>query len=141
MGFPGQKVVKKAIRFIAWGVPAGLLAIPLNYALVQFVHIQKPGAYAIVLIFQVALNFFICRHLVFEKTASSSLRTQFAQFVGGILTIRAADWALYSLLVGFFGNYFLVLQVINALLFAWLKFRFSERVMEGRADKAEKLRC
>ena len=125
-----QRVFKIG-KFLAAGVPAGLVALPVNYLLVESAHLNKPTAYAIVLIFQVTVNFFICRHFVFEKTSASSVRAQFLQFMGGILAFRSADWALYSLLVGFFGNYFLILQVINAILFAWLKFRFSERVMEG----------
>lgn len=118
-------------KFLAAGVPSGLLALPINYLLVEALHLDKSLAYAIVLLLQVTANFFICRAFVFERTATSSLRSQFVKFMGGILAFRAADWLLYSLFVGFFGNYFLILQIINAVLFALLKFRFSERVMEG----------
>ena len=124
----------KVGKFLAAGVPAGLLAIPMNYLLVENAHLHKSAAYAIVLLFQVTTNFFLCRFLVFEKSSKAPIRVQFVKFMGGILTFRLADWAIYSLLVGFFGNYFLVLQIINAMMFAWLKFRFSERVMEGREE-------
>jgi|GEM_PF-2641150 len=75
----------KVGKFLAAGVPAGLIALPINYMLVESAHLNKPAAYAIVLLFQVAVNFFICRHFVFEKTSSASLRTQFVQFMSGIL--------------------------------------------------------
>ena len=132
-----KKRAFKVGKFLAAGVPAGLIALPINYLLVESAHLSKPAAYAIVLLFQVTVNFFICRHFVFEKTSSSPIRTQFVQFMSGILAFRTADWAVYSVFVGFFGSYFLALQVINAVLFAWLKFRFSERVMEGKRQKEE----
>ncbi len=124
--------VFKVGKFLAAGIPAGVVALPVNYLLVESAHVNKPAAYAMVLVLQVTANFFICRHLIFEKTTASSVRTQFVQFMSGILAFRTADWAIYVLFVGFFGSYFLALQVFNAVLFAWLKFRFSERVMEGK---------
>ncbi len=121
-------------KFLAAGLPAALLAIPVNYLLVTQAHIPKPAAYALVLALQVITNFFACRYFVFEQTARTSLGSQFFQFTSGILAFRVADWGLYTLLVGYFGKYFLILQIINIVVFALLKFKFSERVMEGDKD-------
>lgn len=121
----------KVGRFLVAGLPGAALAIPLNYVLVERAGWAKPSAYAGVLVVQVMVNFFACRYFVFSPTARSPLHVQFTKFVAGILLFRLADWALYSALVGFFGSWYLLLQVINAAIFALAKFRFSERVMEG----------
>ncbi len=126
-----KKRAFKVGKFLAAGIPAALLAIPLNYALVEFGHLPKPLAYAIVLIMQVLVNFLACRYIVFARTSKVPVHVQFIQFSLGILGFRVADWATYSLLAGYFGMYYPVLQVFNIVLFALLKFRFSERVMEG----------
>lgn len=122
-------------KFLAAGLPAALLAIPANYLLVELGHFPKPAAYAIVLGLQVVVNFFACRYFVFARTATTSLARQFVQFTSGILAFRLADWILYSLLVGYFGAYFTMLQVFNIVLFALMKFRFSERIMEEGAGE------
>jgi putative flippase GtrA len=116
--------------FLAAGAPSFALAIPLNWLLVTRFHWNKAGAYAVVLTMQVTLNFFMCRWFVFKDRKPTPLWTQLVQFLSGIMLFRAADWALYTLLVSVFGLYFLAVQIANIVIFAVLKFEYARRVME-----------
>ena len=123
--------IKKYFGFIAVGLPAFVLAVPLNYFLVDFCLFSTQVAYALVLVFQVTLNFFMCRWLVFEKKAESNLWMQFLQFMTAILAVRVLDWGLYVILVKYAGVYYLVAQIGNVFLFSVMKFLFAKKLFEG----------
>ena len=116
--------------FLAAGVPSFVLAIALNWFLVKQVMWHEIPAYAVVLTFQVILNFFMCRWFIFTDRKSTPMWIQFFQFVSGILIFRLMDCALYSFLVSVCGFYFLAVQAANVLVFAVLKFKYSQKVME-----------
>lgn len=118
--------------FLAAGLPAFFIAIPLNFALVQYLEISKPLAYGIVLVFQVTMNFFMCRWLVFKPGDHKSMKRQFAEFMAAILGFRIADWVLYTVLVEYFAFYYLGVQVFNVLFFSLLKYRLSKKIIEGK---------
>ena len=120
----------KLSGFLAAGLPSFVLAVPLNWLLVEYLGWYEAFAYAVVLLFQVTINFFMCRRFVFTDRRETPMRTQFVQFMSGILIFRVADWALYTLLVNVFGLYFLAVQIANIFIFAVLKFKFSQKVME-----------
>jgi putative flippase GtrA len=125
--------VIKLIKFLAAGLPSFLVAVPLNWLLVTKWGVPKGLAYALVLSFQVTLNFFMCRWFVFEKTSDKSLMAEFGAFVAGIAFFRLADWGVYSLLVSVVGFHYIAVQLLNVVLFSVLKFLYSERVMGGGA--------
>ena len=127
---PFIKSGMKLGSFLAAGLPSFALALPLNWLLVARLHWNKAAAYALVLIVQVTLNFFMCRWFVFRERKQTPVWTQLVQFLSGILLFRAADWALYTLLVSLFGFYFLAVQVANIVIFSVLKFKFARKVME-----------
>ena len=52
-----NKEIKKYIKFLLAGLPSASLAIPLNILLVEVGKINKPFSYAIVVFFQILLNF------------------------------------------------------------------------------------
>ena len=87
-------------------------------------------AYGFVLIIQVTINFYLCKIFVFKKRNKKSTRNQFIMFFSGIIGFRMADWLIYSLAVEKFGFYFLYVQIFNILLFALIKFKYTEKVME-----------
>jgi len=123
---------RKYIKFLAVGLPAFALAVPLNYGLVEFAHLDKRLAYALVLCFQVSVNFVMCRIFVFENKVETSLAAQFAKFFGGIISFRVLDWVLYSFLVEVVGIYYLLVQIMNVLIFSVAKFLFARVLFEGR---------
>ena len=122
----------KLLKFLVVGLPAFLIAIPLNLILVEKLFWPKPAAYALVLVVQVTLNFFACIYFVFKRDASKSLRSQFILFMSGILSARVMDWGVYSLLTWLGMNY-IVVQFLNVTLFSVLKFSFARRTIEGSA--------
>ena len=119
----------KLIKFLAAGLPSFIIAVPLNKLLVDWAHWPVAVAYAIVLIIQVTVNFFMCRFFVFEKKSATSLFREFTVFFSGIALFRLADWLVYLLLVKVFGLYYLAVQLGNVILFSVLKFLFSEKTL------------
>ena len=87
------------LKFMAAGLPSFILAIPLNYMLVEWAAFPKSAAYALVLAFQVTVNFFMLRRYVFKGQTGRSLFSDFATFFSGIMLFRFADFLLYSALV------------------------------------------
>jgi putative flippase GtrA len=127
-----QSGAGKFLSFLAVGLPAFALAMPLNWFLVELWAMPKPVAYALVLIVQVVANFFMCRWFVFNVGTHKSIRRQFAEFFSGIMGFRFADWAVYSLIVQLLPHLYLAVQIFNVLLFSALKYRFSRSVIEGQ---------
>ena len=127
-----MELITKLLRFVAYGIPAFLIAIPLNYFLVEYATWPKPLAYAFVLIIQVTLNFYICIRFVFKRDTTQSLFSQFLIFMSGILAARVLDWGLYTLLVHTTPIHYLIIQFTNVILFSLAKFAFARRTIEGR---------
>jgi len=116
-------------KFAASGLPSFLIAIPLNVLLVEQAGIGEGTAYALVIAFQVTVNFFVCRYVAFNRKDGKSLLAEFGVFFSGIMLFRVADWGLYYVIVKIVGfpKYVLV-QIINVFIFAVLKFLFSEKI-------------
>jgi putative flippase GtrA len=121
----------KFIRFLAAGLPSFLLAIPLNFLLVELAHLPKIPAYCLVLMLQICINFFMLRKFTFSESESSSLKRKFTLFMLGIIFFRILDALLYACLVQILGVYYLLAQVFNVGLFALAKYFYSKAVFEG----------
>lgn len=117
------------MKFLAAGLPAFVLAVPANYALVEFLCLPKSLSYALVLCGQISLNYFMCRYLVFRETARFQRLNEFFLFFGGILAIRFFDWFFYVFLVHQIGLYYLAAQFLNVGLFSAIKFLYSRWVL------------
>lgn len=127
---PRASRVIQLVKFLLAGLPAFLLAVPFNWLLVTQWQWPKGPAYAVVLLVQVTINFFLCRWFVFEKTGDRPLLAEFGAFVAGIAFFRLADWGVYYMLVNGLGLHYLAVQLMNVVLFSVLKFLYSERVMQ-----------
>ena len=80
---------------------------------------------------QMTINFYACRHLVFEVGKHSSIVRQYGQFLSGFATIRVAEWLFYTVLVEMFYMWHtLPSRSVSILVFAIVKFRFSESLFE-----------
>ena len=128
------------LKFQAAGAPAFALAIPLNWALVEKGGLAHAPAYLLVLLFQVAFNYVMCRRFVFPAAGERGFFAEFLPFVSGVMVIRVLDWLTYQLWVGPCGVYYLVAQILNVPLFAIVKFLFAERLLgaarRGRARQS-----
>ncbi len=127
------RFLRKILKFLLAGCPSFLIAIPLNFFLVTEVNIPKWCSYIIVLIFQVTLNFFLCRKYVFLSNPEKSIFRQFYEFFSAVAIFRLFDWALYVFLVSQFPKVnFVVFQIFNAVFFALIKFFFCKKAIEGK---------
>ena len=124
----------KLLKFLAVGIPAFLIAIPLNWFLVENLLWPKPAAYAVVLVVQVTINFFACILFVFKRDPSKNLASQFLIFMSGILAARVLDWGLYSLLVNTTPIHYIAIQFLNVIVFSLAKFSFARRTIEGKTS-------
>jgi len=120
----------KLFKFLAAGLPAFLVAVPLNYLLVEHAGLNKGLAYAIVLVAQVSANFVLCRLFVFEKKSNQPVLVEFFWFLSGMAGFRLADWVVYFVLTNFYGLPYLAVQLGNVVVFSVLKFVFAERVLK-----------
>jgi putative flippase GtrA len=119
-------------KFLLAGLPSFLLALPLNFVLVEWAHLNKGAAYATVITVQVSINFFMCRFFVFEKKESRSLLAEFGAFFTGIMLFRVGDWLVYVFLTSVLGFYYLAVQLVNVALFGALKFLFAEKILSHK---------
>ena len=124
------KLMIQLIGFGLAGLPSFLIAIPLNWLLVEYFFLQKPVAYMITLFFQVTVNFFMLRIFVFKDRTEENVLRNYFRFLYGIAFFRFLDWGLYSLLVRYTGIYFLVVQIGNVVIFSLAKFFYSKKIME-----------
>jgi len=131
-----QKTLFKFFKFMLSGLPAFTLAIPLNYALVEYVSLYKPLAYGLVLLLQVSVNFFILRRFVFNTSRKDPILKQYFIFMGGIGFVRLLDFLSYSLFVEVIGIYYLYVQLANVAIFSVVKFFYSKFVLEKKAEVA-----
>ena len=130
-----QLLKSKLFRFLAVGVPAFAVALPVNAFLVEVLAWPKPAAYALVLLLQVAANFVLCRHFVFPEGRAAPWMRQFLEFMGAILAFRCLDWALYSLLTQRWPNLYISIQIGNVMLFAILKFAAANLIFSEKQPR------
>jgi putative flippase GtrA len=122
--------LKKLIKFGLAGGPSLLVAFLFNHFMVNTAHINELIAYAITIIIQTIINFFICRIFIFIDLNNKHIFKQFYQYFSGLLCLRIADWGLYAIWINFFGIYFLLAQAINLCIFFLLKYIYSAMVLE-----------
>lgn len=120
----------KLVRFLAAGLPAFLIALPLNVYLVTGLGWHQWVAYAIVLAVQVTINFFACTLFVFDRNKGRSLLAQFLEFFGIVASMRLLDWVAYVGWTGLLGMHFVAAQLVNVGLFALVKFLLAQRAIE-----------
>jgi putative flippase GtrA len=130
-------LIGKLVRFLAAGLPGFLVALGLNWLLVSFGNWPKPLAYALVLLVQFTLNFFVCFYWVFERKTPRPTWRQYWQLLSGVAITRGADWVVYTILTGVAGLPYLAVQLFNVLLFALLRFKFATMIFEGRGGGAQ----
>ena len=124
----------KFLRFLIAGLPAAVLAVPLNVFLVEKLDLSKPVSYAVALCIQIVINFFICRSYVFGDTGAP-LWLVFSRFFFAIGLIRLLDWLAYFYLFPFFGRWYVLLQLGNLVIFSVLKFFLARLALESPAPR------
>ena len=121
-----NKEIKKYIKFLLAGLPSASLAIPLNIFLVEVGKVNKPFSYAIVIFFQILLNFCFINKYVFKNKKDNLIVISFLKFFFGILIFRILDWFMYIQLLSLFPNIYIIIQVVNIAIFSIIKFKYTK---------------
>lgn len=122
--------IQKYTAFLLAGLPSFIIAIFINWLLVDFFEFNKLFSYAFVQLFQVVLNFFMCKFFVFKNKSKLNVINQFFQFITGIVFFRFLDWIIYSLIISNFDIYFIFVQVSNTIIFSLFKFLYTKNILE-----------
>lgn len=127
-----KKLFKELFQFFLAGLPSFVLAVPLNWLLVEVAAIPKPISYLVCLFFQVTMNYVLLRKFVFTNGKHEKFVPQYLKFLSGISFFRFLDWALYSFLVSYTSIYYLFVQIGNVFLFSMFKFVFTKLLMDKK---------
>ena len=131
---------KKLFLFLLSGIPGFLLAFPLNFILVDSFHVSKALSYAIVLVVQVHLGYYLSRMIAFHPSQDKPLWRQYVEFMGAVAVFRGLDWLFYTfcvealrfpLVIAGRDCYYLAYQLANVIIFSLAKFVFCKRAIEG----------
>tara|TARA_B100001939_G_C16538780_1_gene445359 strand:- start:3 stop:395 length:393 start_codon:yes stop_codon:yes gene_type:complete len=122
--------VKKISLFFLVGLPSYILAVALNYYLVEFIDISVLISYLLVLILQVVINFFLNLKYVFKSNGYKSTLLKFKHFSLSIITVRFLDWSLFALIISLFDIWYLFVQTLNILVFGLIKYVLSKKIFE-----------
>jgi putative flippase GtrA len=125
-----RKLLIQLVKFGIAGLPAFLVAMPLNWFLVEEIRLLKPAAYFITLFFQVTVNFILLRLFVFKGETVKNVLSVYLQFLWGIAFFRLLDWGLYTFLVQNTEIHYLLVQIGNVVIFSLAKFVYSKKIME-----------
>jgi len=128
----GPCPITRPLKFFIAGLPAFVLAVPLNALLVEVAGLAKPLAYAMVLLLQVLANFLTCFYFVFRGESKKPMFRQFWQFACGIMGFRMLDWATYSAGTVWLGVPYLHMQLTNVALFMLAKFAYANWIMGSK---------
>ena len=124
-----NKEIKKYIKFLLAGLPSASLAIPLNILLVEVGKVNKPFSYAIVIFFQILLNFSFINKYVFKNKKDNLIILSFLKFFFGILIFRILDWFIYIQLLSLFPNIYIIIQLVNITIFSMIKFKYTKFIL------------
>lgn len=125
------KFLLQLSKFLFAGLPSFIIALPLNWFLVEKVELIKPISYIITLFFQVTVNFFFLRKYVFVNGQKNRLLISYIKFLSGISFFRLLDWGFYVFLVESTTLHYLVIQISNIIIFSLFKFFFSKKIMDN----------
>ncbi len=127
-----QKLVKQFLSFMVAGLPSFIIAVPLNWLLVEYLSLHKSLAYLITLLIQVSINFYMLRKFVFKSDKQGKILHQYFKFLVGISLFRFLDWGLYSLLVALTSINYILIQLANVFIFSIFKFVYSKIILDQK---------
>lgn len=125
-----NKKIKNYIKFLLAGLPSASLAIPLNILMVEVGKVNKPFSYAIIIFFQILLNFYFINKYVFKSKKNTLVILSFLKFVFGILAFRILDWFIYIQFLTLFPNNYVIIQVVNIAIFSMIKFKYTKLILK-----------
>ena len=125
-----KKEIKKYLKFLFFGLPVLSLAIVLNILMVEYIGINKSISYSLITSLQIITNFYLLNKYIFNIKNNKSKVISFLLYAFGILTIRTIDWLIYTKLVNYFSNLYVLIQIMSAGFFSLLKFQYLKYIMD-----------
>ena len=125
-----NKEIKNYIKFLLAGIPSASLAIPLNIFLVEVEKVNKPFSYAIIIFFQIVLNFCFINKYVFKNKKNQLVILSFLKFLFGIILFRILDWFIYVQFLNLLPNNYVIIQLINIAIFSMIKFKYTKLILK-----------
>ena len=120
---------RRIVLFFLIGLPAFIASVIINWALVNTFSVPVSLSYAFVLVMQVIVNFILCEKYVFYSNIQGGKLRKFIKFGSILIIFRFADWLFYSILVGYFGIFYLFAQVFDAFFFGIIKYKYVKNAM------------
>jgi len=121
----------KFIKFSLFGCVIFVISLIFNLTLVEFFLFKKSIAYIFVIVFQIFVNFYVNRYLIFEKS-TLSISNIFYRYLILVFSFRSADWILYNIEVKFFMIPYPIAQTINTVLIFFSKYCSYKLLFEYR---------
>ena len=125
-----KKEIKKYFKFLFLGLPSFSLAIILNILMVEYIRINKSTSYTLITALQIIANFYLLNKYIFNIKKNKSKVISFLLYAVGILTIRTFDWLIYTKLVNYFSNLYVVIQIVITGFFSLIKFQYFKYIMD-----------
>lgn len=126
-----QFKVPRVIYFGISGLPGFVIAIGLNYTLVDLLNLNVYGSYIVVLIVVSLMNYFIIDKYIFpDQNKKNSTLKKFTGFAAVIVTSRVLEWMMYSLIVYHTNIYYIFIQIFVSTLFVFIKYFILKKIFK-----------
>jgi putative flippase GtrA len=119
---------KKFYFFTLIGLPTYIIALILNYSLVEILLLNYEISYAITLTLLIISNFLLNFFVVFKSNDKKNIYKKFFYFLILLIFFRFLDWFVYMYLVINFKIWYLFVQIFNTLVFLLIKYRISRSI-------------
>jgi putative flippase GtrA len=110
------------LKFGLAGLPAFVVAVPLNIVLIEWAHWPKPVAYLLVVFIQMTAGFLMNHYLVFRTTEERPLLPAYGKYVLSLGAIRLLDWCSYTALVELIHIRYVIAQIGCSVFFLLVKY-------------------
>ena len=121
---------KRYIKFLIVGLPSISLAIFFNIFLVEALEIEKSIAYVLVSFLQIVINFCLIEKYIFNTNKKRAKFIYFLKYLFGILIIRSLDWLIYINLLNYLFDFYIFIQILNAVILSMIKFKYLKFTMK-----------
>lgn len=123
--------IPKVLIFGISGMPGFVIAICLNYTLVDVFNLNIYGSYVIVLLFVSLINYFIVDNVVFNnRDKEHGPLKRFSGFISVIFTSRFLEWILYSIIIYLTNIYYIIIQIFVSAAFIFIKYYALKKIFK-----------
>jgi putative flippase GtrA len=118
------------VKFAGLGLFVFVWGILFNILQVELFQIDKQKAYALVVVTQILLGFFLNRYLVFNGRHKKVIGVLLG-YLAVLTLFRAADWLLYFVAIQWLSLPYVLAQIINNIIIFLAKYVSYRPIFEG----------